>query len=68
MPEYSNTQMFNLIDDWIHNARDRRIMKDRLINGLSMETLADKYYLSVAQLKRIVEKNQEVLFSYLNQS
>ena len=32
MPEYKNTEMFNLIDEYIHHARDRRVMKDRLIN------------------------------------
>ena len=37
MPEYTNTEMYNLIDEWIHNARDRRIMKDRLINGIPID-------------------------------
>lgn len=68
MPEYTNTEMFNLIDDYIHNARDRRIMKDRLINGVGMEALAEKYEVSVAQIKRIVDKNQEILFRLLEKS
>ena len=66
--EYTNTEMFNLIDDYIHNARDRRIMKDRLINGVGMEALAEKYEVSVAQIKRIVDKNQEILFRLLEKS
>ena len=65
MPEYTNTEMFNLIDDYIHNARDRRIMKDRLINGSSIEYIAEKYDVSVSQLKRIINQNQEMLFSHL---
>ena len=68
MPEYTNTEMFNLIDDYIHNARDRRIMKDRLINGVGMEALAEKYEVSVAQIKRIVDKNQGTLFRLLEKS
>lgn len=36
MPEYKNTEMFNLIDEYIHHARDRRVMKDRLINGYAL--------------------------------
>ena len=68
MPEYTNTEMFNLIDDYIHNARDRRIMKDRLINGVGMEALAEKFEVSVAQIKRIVDKNQEILFRLLEKS
>ena len=63
--EYTNTQMFYLIDDWIHNARDRRILKDRLINGISIEALAEKYDVSVAQMKRIIDKYQKMLFAHL---
>lgn len=65
MPEYKNTEMFNLIDEYIHHARDRRVMKDRLINGYGIEALAEKYEVSVSQMKRIVDKNQELLFKYL---
>ena len=63
--EYTNTQMFYLIDDWIHNARDRKILKDRLINGISIEALAEKYDVSVAQMKRIIDKYQKMLFAHL---
>lgn len=65
MPEYTNTEMFNLIDDYIHHARDRRVMKDRLINGYGIEALAEKYDVSATQMKRIIEKNQEILFRHL---
>ena len=65
MPEYTNTEMYNLIDDYIHHARDRRVMKDRLINGYGIEALAEKYDMSVSQLKRIVDKYQDMLFSRL---
>ena len=65
MQEYKNSEMFDLIDEWIHNARDRRIMKDRLINGLSIEALAEKYEVSVTQVKRIVERSRNVLFGHL---
>jgi len=65
MPEYTNTEMFNLIDEYIHHARDRRVMKDRLINGLGMEALAEKYEVSASQMKRIVDRNQETLFRLL---
>lgn len=63
--EYKNSEMFDLIDEYIHNARDRRVMKDRLINGYGIEALAEKYEVSVSQMKRIVDKNQELLFKYL---
>lgn len=63
--EYKNSEMFDLIDEYIHHARDRRVMKDRLINGYGIEALAEKYEVSVSQMERIVDKNQELLFRYL---
>lgn len=65
MPEYTNTQIFYLIDDHIHNARDRKIMKDRLINGATIDELSEKYDVSVSQLKRIVDRYQEMLAMHL---
>lgn len=32
--EYKNSEMFDLIDEYIHHARDRRVMKDRLIDKM----------------------------------
>lgn len=56
--EYKNSEMFDLIDEYIHHARDRRVMKDRLINGYGIEALAEKYEVSVSQMKRIVRRRQ----------
>jgi len=66
MRDYTNTEMFNLIDEWIHNWRDRRIMKDWLINGHGFEYLAERYDMSVSQVKRVVDKNMEIVQQYLN--
>lgn len=65
MIEYTNSQISGLIDEYIHSQRDRDILKDRLINGLCYEPLAEKYDLSVAQIKRIIYKNQQKLFKRL---
>lgn len=62
MKEYTNSQVAKIIDERIHSQRDRSIMKDRLINGICYEPLAEKYNLSVAQIKRIVYKNQDIIF------
>lgn len=65
MKDYTNSQISALIDEHIHNQRDRMILKDRLINGLVYEVLAEKYYLSVNHTKNIVYKAQNKLFKYL---
>lgn len=65
MKEYKNSTMFRLIDEYIHNARDRRIMKDRLINGVTIEELSARYEMSVSQVQRKVQDYQKMLEDYL---
>lgn len=59
----SNSEVCYLIDQWIRNERDRAILKDRLINGLTYERLAEKHDMSVRQTKNIVYKSMEKLVS-----
>ena len=61
----SNSEVCYLIDQWIRNERDRAILKDRLINGLTFERLAEKHDMSVRQTKNIVYKATEKLVSRL---
>ena len=61
----SNSEVCYLIDQWISNERDRAILKDRLINGLTFERLAEKHDMSVRQTKNIVSKSMEKLVSRL---
>lgn len=38
--EYTNSQIEALIDEHIHNARDRRIMKLHYVDGLSADFIS----------------------------
>lgn len=58
---YTNSQMELLIDEYIHSARDRAILKDRLIDGLTFAELEDKHHLSERQIKRIVKRADALL-------
>lgn len=58
----SNTEISNLIDEWIRGERDRAILKRRLIDEICFEPLAEEFDLSVPQIKRIVYKTQDRLF------
>ena len=60
--ELTNSELAILIYENIHSERDRAIMKDRLINGLTYERLAEKHDLSVRQVKNIVYKALDKLF------
>lgn len=65
MIEYSNSQISELIDEWIHSERDRNIMKRRLIDGITHERLAEEYDMSVRQIKRIIYRNMDVLSKHI---
>lgn len=61
MKEYKNSDILSLINDYIHSERDRQIIIDRFINGLTFSELSDKFYLSERQIKRIVKKADSFL-------
>ena len=50
-----------LISEWIYNERDRNILIDRFLNGLEHNDLAQKYNISVSQVKRILASGQSDL-------
>lgn len=51
-----------LIDSWIFDERNRKIIKRRLLDGIKFEPLAEEFGLSVQQTKTIVYKCQAKLF------
>mgnify|MGYP002853960186 CR=1 FL=1 len=59
------SELEHLIDEWILNERDRKILKRRLLDGICYEPLAEEFDLSVTQVKNIVYKTQTKLFSKL---
>lgn len=62
LDELTNSQLSELIDEWVHNERNRNILKRRLIDGICFEPLAEEFDLSVRQVKNIVYRSQDRLF------
>ena len=65
MIEYTNSQVEKVIDEYIHSERDRKILKRRLIDGICYEPLAEEFDLSVRQVKSIIYKGEDVIFTHL---
>lgn len=66
LTEMSQFQLSDLIDTWIvgRNAeRNRAIMKRNLIDGICFEPLSEEFGLSVRQVKYIVYKGEDKIFS-----
>ena len=61
--DLSRSQVEHLIDEWIFSERDRKILKRRLLDGICYEPLAEEFGLSVRQIKTIVYKGEERIFS-----
>lgn len=68
MKDISRSEIEHVIDEWIigRNAeRDRKILKRRLVDGLTYEQLAEEFDMSVRQIANIIYKRQDVLFRHM---
>lgn len=67
-PKYdlSRDEICYLIEQFVFSKRDRQMIRDRLIDGMTYEELAEKYYMSVRQIKNIVHKNKDIVFSHVD--
>lgn len=63
--DYTNSQIREIISEYIHSERDREILIRRLIDGITFERLAEEFDMSDRQIRRIVYKLQEQLFKHL---
>lgn len=57
--DLSRSQIEYLINEWIHDQRDREIMRRRLLDGLTYEKLAEEFDLSVRHTKTIIYRSEE---------
>lgn len=63
--EYTNSRIRELIAEYIHSERDRRILERRLIDGITFERLAEEFDMSPRQIRNIVQKNENILFKHV---
>lgn len=66
MKDYCNSDIAIAIDEYVHSERDREIMKRRLIDGLTYDELSAEFNLSARQLKNVVYKWQNKIFSHIH--
>lgn len=63
--EYTNSSVARIIDEYIHSERDRAIIKRRLIDGVSIERLAEEFDRSPRAMQRRVAKLQAAVFLHM---
>lgn len=65
MRDYSNSEISEIIDEYIHSERDRALLKRRLIDGITQERLAEEFDLSVRQVQRLLYRLQDKVLRHL---
>ena len=65
--EYSNSRLIEIVKDYIHHSRDRRIMLHKYVDGDTLEKIAEDFDLSVSQVKRIIRKNSDIVFRHMKE-
>lgn len=64
--DLSRDEIVYLIEQFIFSRRDRSLSYDRLIEGMTYEELASKYYMSVRHIKNLIHKNKDIIFSHVD--
>lgn len=68
--DITRDQLEAVIDNTIilqtHAARNRAILKRRLIDGLTHEELAEEFDLSVQQIRKVIYKYEQVIFKHFS--
>jgi len=62
----SNSQLSALIDEWVKNQRNRKLLKRRFIDGITLDKLSDEYDITVDRIKQIIAKERKELESHIN--
>lgn len=63
MIDYTNSEIAEAINEYIHSERDRRLLYRRLVDGITFEGLGEEFQLSIRQVKTIVYRGQEKVFA-----
>lgn len=61
----SRSEAESLINEWIFNARDRMILRRRILDGLTFDELSEEFNLSPQRAKVIVYQSLDVLSRHM---
>lgn len=61
----SRSEWEALIYEWVHNERDRMLLKRYLLDGITLELLAEEFDLSTVQCQHRVALAKNQLFKHI---
>ena len=62
--EYSNSRLREIVGEYIHDERARRILLRKYQDNITLERIAEEEDLSVSQVKRIIKKHYITVFRH----
>ena len=65
MPEYSNSQMRQIIEEYVHHPRYRVVLRLRFCESLTYDEIAEEVGYSPQHVKDLCRKYRQVLFRHL---
>lgn len=63
--EYTNSQIRELVAEHIHNQVDRKMVFDRLVNGLTFEKISEVYQLDVKTVRKRIHRCEDIIFRHI---
>lgn len=61
----SRTEWLNLIDEWVHNEQDRKMLERHLLDGVAYYPLSIEFFLSEERVKARMREAKKQLFKHL---
>ena len=65
MVEYTNSQIKELIQEYIHNEDDRKMLFLRLVQGKTFEQIGEIVQKDVKTVRKRIHKGEEILFKHI---
>ena len=65
MKEYGNSQVTEVVNEYVHNKKHREILLLKYIDGLTYEQIGEIHKLTDRQVKNIVYKYQDLFLRHL---
>ena len=65
--EYTNSHLREIVGEFVHDERARRIMLRKYQDNATLERIAEEEDLSVSQVKRIIKKHYHCVFRHFEE-
>ena len=65
--EYTNSHLREIVGDFVHDERARRILLRKYADNITIERIAAEEDLSVSQVKRIIKKHSHEVFRHMDE-